>query len=84
MNRVMISALALCLSVAGTSTAAEANSLVFDQDTRKALHQEIREYLLSNPEILLEMLGIIEERRNLEKEDRDKQLFCRVSGPNHE
>ena len=76
MSRTVIAVLALCLSVAGTATVAETNSLVFDQDTRKALHEEIREYLLSNPEILLEMLGIIEERRNLESEDRDKQLFA--------
>ena len=76
MSRTSMLALALFLSAAGTATVAEGSSLVLDRDSREVLHMEIRDYLLSNPEILLEMLELIEERRNLAKEDRDRQLFA--------
>ncbi len=35
----------------------------FDGETREALHGEIRAYLLSNPEIVMEMVGLIEARQ---------------------
>lgn len=76
MRRAAVSALALCLAVKGMAVTAGTEALVFDQETRDALHGEIRDYLLSNPEIVLEMLKIIEERRNQAEEDRDRQLFA--------
>ena len=76
MRRVSISALAMCLAVKGMAVTAGTEALTFDQETRDALHGEIRDYLLSNPDIILEMLRIIEERRNQAEEDRDRQLFA--------
>lgn len=76
MRRVSVSALALCLAVQGFAVTAGTEAFEFDQETRDALHGEIRDYLLSNPDIILEMLRIIEERRNQAEEDRDRQLFA--------
>lgn len=76
MRRLSVTAIALCLVVKGTAATAETEALVFDQETRDALHEEIRDYLMSNPDIILEMLRIIEERRNQAEEDRDRQLFA--------
>ncbi|MCP5086003.1 MAG: DsbA family protein [Rhodobacteraceae bacterium] len=45
------------------------------QAERDALHQEIREYLLQNPEILVEAMKILENRERMDQIQHDVLLF---------
>jgi protein-disulfide isomerase len=43
---------------------------------REALHREIREYLLANPEILTEMVAILEQRQAVAAAEQDRELVA--------
>lgn len=43
-------------------------------EDRDALHAEIREYLLENPEVIVEAMQVLEERRAAQEAVNDKQL----------
>lgn len=53
---------ALCLMLASAAATAQSFDNLSDTD-RKLLHAEIRQYLLENPEILLEVIDLLEERQ---------------------
>lgn len=66
----------LAMGVSAPATGLDMGELLEDDEAREVLHGEIRDYLLSNPEILLEMLEIIQEKEELAKEDRDRRLIA--------
>ncbi|MEM8570408.1 MAG: DsbA family protein [Pseudomonadota bacterium] len=51
------------LALAAPVSAEAPSELIFDDATREALHGEIRSYLLENPEILMELYALLEERQ---------------------
>ena len=71
--RNLISGLLLTLS--GTMTSAEG---ILDLTTpeREVLHSEIRQYLLENPEIIVEVISLLEERNRNQQVQNDVDLVA--------
>ncbi|MEM8791421.1 MAG: DsbA family protein [Pseudomonadota bacterium] len=65
---VLVPAIAVAQGTAGPTD--------LDEADRQKLRAEIRAYLLENPEVLVEALGILEDRRALEAEAADKALIA--------
>ncbi len=65
----------LVASPFGSVTAQE----VFSADESEAIGEEVRRYILEHPEILVEAMQILEERRRLAEEDRRQQVFSSLS-----
>jgi protein-disulfide isomerase len=55
---------------------AESPAPVWDDASRAALHEEIRNYLLEHPEIMMEMYAILEDRQRAATEETDKALVA--------
>jgi protein-disulfide isomerase len=68
-----LAALAL---IAALPAAAEPQPPAMSPAERAALHAEIREYLLANPEILTEMIAILESRQAAATAEQDKTLVA--------
>lgn len=51
----------------------------WDEASRAALHAEIRAYLLANPEIMMEMYALLEERQRAESAESDRELISELS-----
>lgn len=71
----------LCLVTAGAAFAQDAapvpeQSSPFTADQREALHAEIRAYLLANPEIVMEMVKILEQKQQVAAATDDKALVA--------
>ncbi len=66
---------ALCISAPIAPAKAQD---VFTAEQSEALGAEIRRYILDNPEILIEAMRILDERRRLEDEDRRQQVMSRL------
>ncbi len=66
---------ALCLLFAGAAVSAQSFDDLSDTD-RKLLHAEIRQYLLENPEILLEVIDLLEERQANQQAADDVALIA--------
>lgn len=81
MTRLLNSAaLALAGALAFAPIGAAAQDLTnLSAEERSALHDEFREYLLENPEILLEAMEILEERQAMAQADADKVLLEQVA-----
>jgi protein-disulfide isomerase len=74
--RPLIPALtALALAFGGVASA-QSQSSPFSESEREALHAEIRSYLLENPEILQEMISLIEEKQRAASAEGDKNLVA--------
>lgn len=70
-------ALATLIAIAPAAALPQAMSRIpLPDDERSALHAEIRAYLLANPEILIEMLALLEERQKVETEANDRELIA--------
>ena len=55
---------------------APVQSSPFTAGEREALHAEIRTYLLANPEVLMEMLQILEQKKQATEATTDQQLVA--------
>jgi protein-disulfide isomerase len=71
---MFLSALAVAVLAAGSAAAQSAPDSPFDEAERAALHEEIRAYLLENPEILVEMYSLLEEKQREQTAETDQQL----------
>jgi protein-disulfide isomerase len=77
--RALLPALAAAfLALAPLSAAAEEpqQSSPFTPAEREALHAEIRAYLLQNPEVLQEMIQLLEEKQRVATAENDKTLVA--------
>ncbi len=77
--RQIIFATTVALFGAGASLCAAEPEIELDDTTRAALHAEIRSYLLANPEIMMEMYALLEERQRTATSDSDKKLVSENS-----
>ncbi len=62
MRRLLLITVLLCLIAAMPAAATEIDAM--SDAEREAFRSEIREYLLENPEVLMEAIAVLEERRN--------------------
>lgn len=65
----------LCALPIGNASAQE----TFTAEETDAIGAEIRRYILDNPEILVEAMQILEERRRLADQDRRRQVFAQLA-----
>jgi protein-disulfide isomerase len=56
--------------------AAPAQSSPFSDAEREAIHAEIRSYLLANPDLMMEMLQLLEEQQRVATEQGDRDLIA--------
>jgi len=66
---------ALTAAPAGEAKAQE----VFTVEQSEAIGAEVRRYILDHPEVIVEAMRVLEERRQLADEDRRKQIFERLA-----
>ncbi|WP_424934136.1 DsbA family protein [Amaricoccus macauensis] len=69
--------LAAALFCAAAPVRADSPLLDLDAESRAALHEEIRSYLLENPEIMMEMYALLEEQQRAATAEADKGLVAR-------
>jgi protein-disulfide isomerase len=74
--RGAIVGLMLLLGAALPAAAQSAMSSPFSETDRAALHAEIRAYLLENPEILMEVIQLLEEKQRVATEEGDRDLIA--------
>ncbi len=73
-------ALVMALSLPGVTQAQSGLGLAdLSEADRAALHDEIRAYLLENPEVIFEAIQILEERRQVAGEEADAQLIAQYA-----
>ncbi len=75
-----LTALALTCAAAFPAFAESAQSSPFTDTEREALHAEFRAYLLENPEILRDMISLLEEKQNAATAEGDRDLVAAHSG----
>ncbi len=70
--------LMIALPAAAQDAAAQdaAQSSPFSSGDKEALHAEIRAYLLANPDILMEMIKLLDEKQKAATEEGDKGLIA--------
>ncbi|MCC5973330.1 MAG: DsbA family protein [Rubellimicrobium sp.] len=66
-------ATALAIGTAGLGLPARAEVIMTDAE-REAFRAEVRAYLLEHPEVLMEAIGVLEEREMASRADVDRQL----------
>ena len=71
--RPLLPALALIVAL---PAAAQTPETPMSERERSALHAEIRAYLLANPEILNEMIAILEQKQQAETAEKDRTLVA--------
>ena len=74
--RGAIVGLMLLLGAALPAVAQPAMSSPFSETDRAALHAEIRAYLLEHPEIVMEMIQLLEEKQRVATEEGDRALIA--------
>ena len=67
---------ALTLAIALPALSQDAQSSPFSDADKAALHAEIRAYLLANPDILMEMIQLIEDKKQAATAEGDKGLVA--------
>lgn len=67
---------ATALAAALPAAAQQAQSSPWSEADKEALHAEIRAYLLANPDILMEMVKLLEEKKQAATEEGDKALVA--------
>ena len=67
---------ALALAVSHPASAQDTQSSPYSDADKAALHAEIRAYLLANPDILMEMIQLIEQKKQAATEEGDKGLVA--------
>lgn len=68
--------LAAALALHGPALAQGTGAEPFPDEAREALRAEIRAYLLENPEVIMEAIQILEERRNAEAAASDATVIA--------
>lgn len=68
--------LALLICLPGVAFGQSFDIQNMNQEERDAFHAEIRAYLLENPEVIVEAIEILEERRNDASAETDRQLVA--------
>jgi protein-disulfide isomerase len=71
-----LAAAALAIAAALPAAAQNAQSSPFTDAERAALHAEIRAYLLANPDLLTEMISLLEQKQQAEAADVDRDLVA--------
>jgi protein-disulfide isomerase len=74
--RGAIVGLMLLLGAALPAVGQPAMSSPFSETDRAALHAEIRAYLLEHPEIVMEMIQLLEEKQRVATEEGDRALIA--------
>jgi len=74
MIRGTLTALATASILAAPAAAFDIDAM--DADERAAFREEIRAYLLENPEVLMEAIAVLEERQAAEQEMGDRDLVA--------
>lgn len=72
MKRSLLTAAALALGLALPAHALDLDNL--SEADRATLHDEIRDYLLQNPEVIMEAVAILEDRQNAGQAEADSDL----------
>ena len=72
--RSLLMAGALALATAGQGVAFDLSAMTDDE--RAAFRAEVRAYLLDNPEVLMEAIGVLEERQAAEQAADDAELLA--------
>lgn len=73
---VALAAALACPAAAGTEDAAPQQSSPFTADQVEAIHGEIRSYLLAHPEIVMEMVKILDEKQKSAAAVDDRALVA--------
>lgn len=74
MIRTLVTASALALTVAGSAATAETDLTSMTDAERAAFRDEVRAYLLDNPEIIMEAVNVLEQRQAAEAVNTDRSL----------
>jgi protein-disulfide isomerase len=72
---LMAGVFAVAMAPAGMSRAAEGKSSLFTAEQQKEIGRLVREYLLANPEVLVEASAELEKRRKIEEEAARSQVL---------
>jgi protein-disulfide isomerase len=72
---LMAGVFAVAMAPAGMSRAAEGKSSLFTAEQQKEIGRLVREYLLANPEVLVEVSAELEKRRKIEEEAARSQVL---------
>ena len=75
MRHVLTAAL-VALFLGSVAPAVRADTETAETISREELHGEIRDYLLGNPEIMMEMMALLEDRQRAEAAADDKALVA--------
>ncbi len=73
--RKILHSLTLCLAVLLAGPASAFDIEAMSPDERQAFRDEIRAYLLDNPEVLVEAIGVLEQRQSEEQATDDATLI---------
>jgi protein-disulfide isomerase len=73
-------ALAALAATAAVALAAPPAAAAFDDDERAAIREEVRSYLLENPEILREMIGLLEAQDAGAQAEADRAAIAAHAG----
>lgn len=74
-----ICATLVCAALLGSFPAASSRAQeVFSAEESEAIGAEVRRYILDHPEIIIEAMRILEDRRRMADEDRRRQVMARL------
>ena len=68
--------IATTLAMAGTATSQSLDFSGMSEEERAAFRDEVRSYLLENPEVIFEAIQILEQRRELASRQADRDLIA--------
>lgn len=74
MSRTTLSALALSTALLATGPAAAFDLTAMTEAEKEAFGAAIKDYLMANPEVLVEAIGVLEERQAANEAQNDKVL----------
>jgi len=72
--KAFLAAAAAAITLAGPASALDLTDL--SDPERSALREEIRAYLLDNPEVIMEAVAVLEQRQNAQKAQSDAQMIA--------
>ncbi|MDR9483956.1 MAG: DsbA family protein [Sediminimonas sp.] len=72
--KALLAAAAAAIALAGPASALDLTDM--NQSERSALREEIRAYILDNPEVIMEAVAILEQRQNAQKAQSDAQMIA--------
>jgi len=73
----LLKSLALLLSIASPAVAFDISAMTNEE--RSAFRSEIRNYLLENPELIIEVIGVLESRQAQASKDSEVQMITAYS-----